>query len=780
MIQTLDLWQFAIQAYGFPVAGTAMTGDPTTAALLLRVHGRVQGVGFRPFVYRLAHCLALTGWVRNRSGAVDILVQGEPADLSRFQRDLIEHAPPLARPQLVSAQTVTCEPLAEFRIDASAAADRPDVHTPPDCFTCNDCLAELRDPGDRRHRYPFINCTQCGPRYTIIRALPYDRPNTTLAEFALCPACRAEYDDPLDRRFHAQPLACPDCGPQVEFQHADSHEKVYGEAALSACLAALRGGQIVAVKGVGGYHLLCAATSAEAVARLRARKHRPDKPLAVMFPQRGDDGLEVVRTAVRLDAASAALLNDPMRPIVLVPLLPAAKLAPNLAPGLRELGVFLPYSPLHHLLLDDFNGPLVATSGNLSGEPVITDNAEASARLANIADAFLHHDRPIERPADDPVYRSSAGQIRPLRLGRGNAPLELTLPESLDEPLLAVGGHMKTTIALGWDKRVVISPHIGELDSPRALAVFEQVCHDLQRLYGIQAQRLVCDAHPGYASTRWAARQTLPLLRVLHHHAHASALAGEYPDIEYWLTFTWDGVGYGADGSLWGGEALWGCPGDWRQVAGLRRFRLPGGERAGREPWRSAAALCWEAGLKQDKNCFEGMDIVHQAWKRNLNSPVSSAAGRVCDAAAALILGLHETSFEGQGPMLLEALAEDCGDCNDWIELPLLVDDNDILRADWLALLPVLADKTQPAAQRAAIFYNSLAETIVAQALTLGERYTFDGVGLSGGVFQNRWLCERVVTKLTTAGIPVCLHEQIPCNDGGLSFGQIIEAAAVL
>ncbi len=602
----------------YPLISTALI------ARRLRVRGRVQGVGFRPFVYRLAHRFKLTGWVQNCSGEVVIHIQGESVILDAFQQALIDEAPPLARPNLEDIQTVPFESHSEFAIQTSASHGEPDIHVPPDAFTCDDCLAELQDPLGRRYRYPFINCTQCGPRYTLICALPYDRPNTTLADFPLCPACGSEYQNPLDRRFHAQPLACGQCGPQVTFSTV-GNDTSQGEQALADCITALKAGHIVAVKGVGGYHLLCDATNELTVQRLRQRKHRPDKPLAVMFPQRGIDGLDSVRAYTDLAPAAEQQLRDPMRPIVLAPKRDATELAPNLAPQLNELGVFLPYSPLHHLILGDFQKPLVATSGNISGEPVITDNQQATTRLEKVADAFLHHNRPIRRPADDPVYRVIAGMARPLRLGRGNAPLEFSLATPLREPLLALGGHMKVTVALAWSNRVVVSPHIGDLDSPRGLAVLEQVCHDLQQLYGVTARRFVCDAHPNFVSARWANAEGLPLTKIFHHHAHAAALAGEFASVKEWLIFAWDGVGFGPDGTLWGGETLWGQPGRWRRLASLRPFRLAGGDRAGREPWRSAAALCWETGV--DAPAPAGWEFAYQAWQQGLNSPVSSAVG---------------------------------------------------------------------------------------------------------------------------------------------------------
>ena len=393
----------------------------------LIVGGRVQGVGFRPFVHRLATAHCLTGWVRNRTGRVEIEIQGEAAQLTAFADALIAAAPPLSRPHLLERAAVDAAPCDGFAILPSDVGDTPQIHVPPDYFACDDCLRELRDPQDRRYRYPFINCTQCGPRYTLIARLPYDRPNTSMAGFALCPECRAEYENPADRRFHAEPVACPVCGPQLQFVRGGTVIDDTQQA-LAATGASLRSGAVVAVKGVGGYHLMCDARSAAAVTTLRTRKYRPDKPLAVMFPARGADGLEALRIHLAPSADEAALLTDAQRPIVLCAQRGDSDLAAAIAPGLHEIGAMLPYSPLHHLLLDDFDGPLVATSGNLSGEPVLTDNTEAARRLATTADAFLHHDRPIRRPADDPVWRTLGGRPRPLRLGRGVAPLELPLP----------------------------------------------------------------------------------------------------------------------------------------------------------------------------------------------------------------------------------------------------------------------------------------------------------------------------------------------------------------
>ena len=753
----------------------ATPAPAVVASRRLLLTGRVQGVGFRPFVYRLAHELQLAGFVRNLRGDVEVVLHGPAAVIERFAREVVTRAPPLARPVLAGQSNVDTAPVSGFTIAASSAALQPQISVPPDFFCCPDCLAEMERAEDRRYRYAFINCTQCGPRYTLIEALPYDRPNTSMRAFPLCPACSAEYQDPLDRRFHAEPVACPVCGPHLSFVTATGVPAGSGDdAALAAAVATLRAGEVLAIKGVGGYHLLCDARSEPAVARLRERKRRPDKPLAVMYPWRGADGLADVRVEFELEPAALAALLDPARPIVLLPGSASLRLAANVAPGLGEVGVFLPYSPLHQLLLDDFGGPLVATSGNLSGEPVLTAAGEATLRLAPVADAFLHHDRPIVRPADDSVVRVIAGRARPIRLGRGIAPLELALPLPVSRPVLAVGGHLKATVALAWGERVVVSPHIGDMGTLRSEQVFAQVAADLQRLYDVRAEIVLSDAHPDYATTRWARASGLEHVTVQHHRAHASALVTEHsrhgsPAI----VFAWDGVGQGDDGTLWGGETFIGQPGRWERAATLRPFHLPGGDRAGRGPWRSAAAVCWELGHEFPGHLPD--PIVRGAWERRLNSPQSSAAGRLFDAAAALVLGLGETSFEGQGPMWLEAIA---GDASVVPRLPLRVGAAGLITVDWAPLIEwLLQERARPAAERAGAVHGSLATAIVDVATTLRERTGSRTVGLTGGVFQNRRLSELAHARLQDAGFDVLLPERIPCNDGGLSYGQVADFA---
>lgn len=737
----------------------------TVQARLLVLSGHVQGVGFRPFVYRLARQYDIHGWVENWMGQVAIHAEGNADYLQAFQSSLIKQAPPHATPILAESRIVSCQRFSGFSIRRSKEQTPNAIRLVTDLPVCDDCLKELDDPADRRYRYPFINCTQCGPRYTLIRQLPYDRANTTMADFPLCPQCQREYDDVLDRRYHAEPVACPQCGPALTFNRR-GNTITRNEQALQACVDALERGEIVAVKGIGGYHLMVDACNDAAVQRLRERKQRPHKPLAVMLTQ------QQLPDHVAVDDEQRALLTGVIRPIVLLPQKSASELSRHIAPQLQEVGVMLPYSPLHYLLLREFGRPLVATSANISGEPVLTDNDAVNKRLPRVTDAVLHHDRSIQRPADDPVYRIINSKPLPLRLGRGNAPLEIKLPFHIDVPTLAVGGHMKNTIALSWQDNIVISPHIGDLDSLRSRHVFEQVIDDLQTLYRVKAQRVVCDAHPGYSSTAWAKSSGLQWHSVYHHHAHAACLAGEYPEEPTWLVFTWDGTGYGVDKTIWGGEALLGNSGSWRQVASWRRFYLPGGERAARQPWRSAAAVCWEANHHWQP-AISDSDLAHQAWQKKINCPATSSVGRLFDAAASLIGLVDEVSYEGQAPMWLEALAQ--RGKAEALSLEMDRDDQGVWRADWEWLLEVLQDDKTSQSDRARCFHETLGLTLLHQALQVREEHGDFAVGLSGGVFQNQLLTELVVRLLRQHGFRCYMPERVPVNDGGLGYGQIVE-----
>jgi hydrogenase maturation protein HypF len=734
------------------------------------ITGRVQGVGFRPFVQRLAQRMGLVGWVRNEAGDVRILVCGHRDKIDQFTTDLIRQAPPFARPQLQEIAPSTVVDLNTFSIIESESGDTRNAEVAPDQTTCEECFAEIRDPSARRYRYPFTNCTQCGPRYTIIRALPYDRANTTMAGFSLCRRCREEYLDPVDRRFHAEPIACPTCGPKLKFVAPNKDLIVGNEGALAAAVDALQQGLTVAVKGIGGYHLLCDATREDAVARLRRAKRRPHKPFAILV--RSDDKFALHRLA-KIGAIEEGALLGPARPIVLVPKHSDSPLAAAVAPGLADVGLMLPYSPLHQLLLDAFGRPVVATSANISGEPVLTNAADVEHRLAECCDGFLHHDRPIERPADDPVVRVIAGKARTLRLGRGMAPLAIDIAHRLPEPIIACGGQLKATAALAFDEQVVLSPHIGDMGSLRSMRVFEQTVSGMQSLFGVPARHIVHDSHPDFTSTRWAARQRLRSATVQHHLAHASALAGEHGRKTPMLVFAWDGLGLGSDGSLWGGETLYGSPGHWRRIGTFRSFRLVGGDRVAFEPWRSACAVCWEIGVDWGRHRKE-LAVLRCAWEDEPNTQRTSSVGRLFDAAAAL-LGLAESvTYDGQAPALVESAA---GVLPDRAPLP-AIDNTAIRTIDWAPLVPDLLNEVIPVSVRAATFQATLAATILAEAQHQRALDRTNAVGLTGGVFQNRLLTERAAALLESAGFEVFLHDRVPPNDGGLSFGQAVEFAA--
>ena len=761
-----------------------------------RLEGRVQGRGLRPAIARLAHALELAGEVANVGGRVEGMVEGQEVALKAFFAHLQQAIPdvrPWTEPVALTGQV-------GFRIRESLSGGCDTAFAPLDLPPCPACLGELRNPSSRRHRYPFIACAECGPRYSLLADLPWDRARTGMAAFTLCAACQREFDDPNERRFHAEAMACPDCGPRLGF--VDGRGRVDGdELALAAAVALLRAGGILALKGVGGYQLMCDARSEAAVRRLRERKRRPGKPLAVMYPWSGADGLDLVRRDFELDRAEEEALTSNARPIVLLrpravgrllekpsctegegggalaPYLETG-LAEGIAPGLAEIGVMLPSSPLHHVLLDDFGGPLVATSGNRSGEPLVWDEADAEARLAGIADAFLHHDRPILRPVDDPLRRVIAGRARPLRLGRGDAPLELELPFALERPTLAVGGQMKNAVALGWGRRAVLSPHVGEMDSPRALQRFAAMIEGLQALYGVRAERIVHDRHPGYAASRWAQSQPLPCLAVQHHAAHASALYAELWQAQgvapgEMLVLAWDGLGLGEDGSLWGGEALLGRPGRWRRVASLRPFPLPGGERAAREPWRSALGMAWATGLEVAGLAPPGGEVglLRQALARGLNTPATSSMGRLFDGAAALLDLCRAANFEGEAAMRLEAAAVHAHPIQG---IPLVWQDDaeGLLRLDWAPLVPLLRDASLPVVERARAFHASLAKA----ALDLAHRLAVPLLGLTGGVMQNRLLVELIHAGAAAEGVEVVFPSKVPVNDAGLAFGQLVEA----
>lgn len=746
------------------------------------VEGVVQGVGFRPFVYRLAERHRLSGSVRNDGRGVVVDVQGRAAALERFLDELATASP---RPACAQRMTVVwAEPRADaatFTIDASRREGEPAVHPPPDLAVCEACLAELRDPADRRHRYPFLNCTACGPRFTIIRALPYDRERTAMAGFTMCSACRAEYGDPRDRRFHAEPTACPACGPRLALRNADGAPRPSADP-LHDAAAALRAGRIVAVKGLGGYHLACDATNGAAVRELRRRKRREAKPLAVMVAD-----LEVARRLCDVSDAEAALLASPARPIVLLARRATGGVADEVAPRCRDLGVMLPYTPLHHLLLEAASVPLVMTSGNASDEPIAFDDADALERLRGIADLFLLHDRPIEIRCDDSVARVVRGAPMLLRRSRGWVPLAIRLPVAAARPILACGGQLKSVVGLARGRDVFLSQHVGDLDDARAWRAFAEAVEHLRRLLDVTPAVVVHDLHPDYRSTVYA-RSLLGVERVAvqHHHAHvASCLADNGIDAPV-IGVAWDGTGYGPDGSVWGGEFLVADLSGFERAGHLEPVPLAGGEAAVREPWRMAAVLLRAAyGPAMDRldlAFVRRLDraawrVLERAAERGLNAPPTSSAGRLFDAVASL-LGLGDrVAFEAQAAMELEAQAEPEADRTYAVSLreadgQVVVSTPAIVRG---VAEDLLAGTTT--ARIAARFHATLAEVIGAVCDTLRRRTGLGRAALSGGVFQNAWLLRAAIARLEARGFEVLSHQQVPPNDGGLALGQAAVAA---
>lgn len=823
-------------------ATTVDSAQPTALhRLRVEIHGAVQGVGFRPFVFRLATELGLRGWVINNNQGVFIEVEGGAPRLQAFLDRLPREAPP--RALIDSLEAVWLAPVGfdRFAIRPSDSGGAKTAFVLPDVATCPDCLGEVLDPGNRRHGYPFTNCTNCGPRFTIVEALPYDRPNTTMRGFVMCPACQREYEDPLDRRFHAQPNACPVCGPQMMLAQGGEQgltALAHGDEALRAAAASLLAGQIVAVKGLGGFHLMVDAANGPAVDRLRQRKPRRDKPLAVMALD-----LAHAEALCAVSPQAAALLAAPEAPIVLLPRRPGTAVVEAVAPGNPTLGVMLAYTPLHHLLLRELarqageRGPVavVATSGNLTDEPICTDEADAAVRLGSVADLFLVHDRPIARHADDSVAWVVDGAPRLLRRARGYAPLPVVLSRPAP-PILAVGAHLKNTVALSVGRQVFISQHIGDLETAEAMAAFERVIADFLRLYEAEPVAIAHDMHPDYLSTRWATAATKgrenqqasakappfpsfpsfpffpSLVPVQHHHAHLAACLAEHGVEGPALGVTWDGTGYGEDGTVWGGEFLLGDAAGYTRVAHLRPFRLPGGDVAVQEPRRVALALLWElagdealawddlASVRALAPAERG--VLAQMLRRAVNAPSTTSAGRLFDGVAALV-GLHQrVSFEGQAAMALEFAV----DGSEEGAYPLIVRSQKApeelggtggssaalaqqllptsprpspLLVDWQPLLEALLVDLRAGVSSgiiAARFHNSLVEAIAAVAQAVGEQR----IVLTGGCFQNRLLTERTVQRLRRAGFEVLLHRQVPPNDGGISLGQVAVAAARL
>jgi hydrogenase maturation protein HypF len=758
----------------------AEAGGPKARRVRSRilVEGIVQGVGFRPFVHALAHELGLAGIVGNDTTGVFVEVEGSPADVARFSDSLRTQAPPLAVVERVTADRVEPTGQGGFSIVESASGGERQTLISPDTATCEDCLRELFDPADRRHRYAFVNCTNCGPRFTIVKDVPYDRPFTTMAGFAMCAECAREYHDPASRRFHAQPLCCPDCGPTLRLIDGDGRA-VDGDP-LETAAALLCGGEVMAVKGLGGYHLAAAADDDDAVAALRTRKHREDKPFAVMAAD-----IEQARRVCLVGPADEALLASPRRPIVLLSRRSDAEVGQSVAPGNRFLGVMLPYTPLHHLLSRQLGRPFVLTSGNVSDEPIAYTDADALERLAPIADHFLVNNRPIHTRTDDSVTRSFGGRELLLRRSRGHVPQPLTLPGSLPRPVLACGAELKSTFCVGKDRRAFVSHHIGDLENFETLRSFTDGIEHFCRLFDVRPGLVAHDLHPEYLSTKYALDlDGVELEGVQHHHAHVASCLADNGERGPAIGVAFDGLGYGTDGTIWGGELLVADLVGFERVGHFEPVPMPGGTAAIREPWRMAAAsldLCYEGGVPEDldvvrRNRRRWEEIVRLARAR-VNSPLTSSVGRLFDAVSAILGVRDRVNYEGQAAIELEQLADpkEAGVYQATIGSgwPFRISGADLVRA----VVDDLRAGEEPAII-AARFHNGVAATIVGTCEVIGARTGLRTVALSGGVFQNLLLLERTVGRLERAGFSVLLHSRVPPNDAGISLGQAAVAGA--
>ncbi len=750
--------------------------------LHLEIQGTVQGVGFRPFVYQLATALNLFGWVNNSAAGVTIEVEGGRSPLNSFLKKLQTELPPNAKIDALKYQYLEPVNFKNFQIRASQTGEKIAVVL-PDLATCSECIAEIFNPQNRRYQYPFTNCTHCGPRYSIIETLPYDRPLTSMADFPMCVDCQQEYEDPGDRRFHAQPNACPNCGPQLNFLTAFKTNFEH-QNPLTLAIQYLRDGKILTLKGLGGFQLLTDARNFQAVQQLRDRKQRPDKPLAVMYPD-----LISVKNDCLLSKLEEKCLTTQASPIVLLQKKETFKLAKNVAPNNPYLGVMLPYTPLHHLLLNALNFPVVATSGNLSDEPICIDETEALARLKNIADGFLIHNRRILRPVDDSVVRVMNNTPVILRRARGYAPEPITLKQPLPENILAMGGHLKNTVAIAQRDRIFLSQHIGDLSNQLTLQAMEQTLQKLSQIYDFEPDIITCDLHPNYLSSQYAKNlaQTLniPLVPVQHHHAHIYACMAEH-QLEFpVLGVAWDGTGYGADGTIWGGEFFFVDKGKNQRVAHLKPFPLIGGDQANKEPRRSALGLLSQWWTLEELSHLntpvlqafseQELQLIKTILRQKINTPLTSSIGRLFDAIASILELYQRVTFEGQGAMALEFLIGDLKTDEfygvDWEEK----DDISIINIQPMvkAILDDFA-LNMGSDLIAAKFHNSLVELIV----TVAKKSKLKQVVLAGGCFQNKYLLERAIQRLNMENFQVFYPQKFPPNDGAIALGQVFAVAA--
>ncbi|MBN8658645.1 MAG: carbamoyltransferase HypF, partial [Anaerolineae bacterium] len=752
-----------------------------------RIHitGIVQGVGFRPFVYNLATALNLKGWVKNTSAGVEVEADGDKETLDSFLQKLRDDAPPLSRIDDFHASFGPGNGFTQFDIIHSESVDGAFQPISPDVAICDDCLRELFDPTDRRYRYPFINCTNCGPRFTIIQDIPYDRPFTTMAGFKLCPDCEREYKDPTNRRFHAQPVACSVCGPKVWLETQNDECRMMNDEAIVETQRLLAQGKIVAIKGLGGFHLACDATNAKAVTELRTRKLRVDKPFALMMPD-----LETIEKHCFVRNAEKELLTSSARPIVLLKKKPESNIAEEVSPKQDWLGVMLPYTPLHHLLFTNYQSlfsALVMTSGNLSEEPIAIDNDEARERLSKLADAFLMHDRDIHIRCDDSVVRTfersndetlKHSNIYPIRRSRGYSPFPVKLPFDVPQ-ILATGSELKNTFCLTNGNYAFLSHHIGDMENYETLKSFEQGVEHFERLFRVKSVAIAHDMHPNYLATRYALerseREGLSTIAVQHHHAHIAACMAEHGLTEPVIGVSFDGTGYGDDGAIWGGEFLVADAKSYQRAAQLEYFPLPGGDAAIKKPARTALALLWSLGLDWDdalesvrEFCAEDQVTLRLQLEKKINTPMTSSMGRLFDAVSALAGVRQKVNYEGQAAIEFEAMA-DSAEAGHYV---FGVESGQVrVRSVVEALIKdVMAGI--PTSKISARFHNGLAEAVRETVQKISRDTSLRSVVLSGGVWQNMTLLQKTISLLRKDGFEIYIHREVPTNDGGLSLGQ--------
>ncbi len=736
----------------------------------VKISGVVQGVGFRPFVYQLAHRYNLNGFILNNMAGVMLEIEGEEKTIGVFMEALRNELPSLARIDTLSSEKADCVGYTRFQILQSETQNDKSALVLPDIAICSNCLQEMNDPNNRRYRYPFINCTDCGPRYSIIETLPYDRPNTSMHFFTMCEACHHEYIDPLNRRFHAQPISCPDCGPTLRLVDTTNKVLAEGEKAIALTVNAIKKGSIVAVKGLGGFHLVCDAHNAKAIADLRQRKQRPAKPFAVMF-----QNIETLRASAEISPKEVELITSKEKPIVIVPKRSHSMISDLVAPGIDRIGVFLPYTPLHHLLLKELAVPLVATSANLSDEPIIRNSSELLEKLGAVVDFVLDHDRDILNANDDSVLQMAGNEKITLRMARGYAPKSIKLPFKSEKKILSLGANQKNSIAIVFEDTLIMSPYIGNLNSLQAFEYFERTLHSFKRFYDFEPEVIVYDKHPEYMTTKWAKQlktdhPELQSIEVQHHYAHLLASMAEFHLNEKVLGFAFDGTGYGDDGTICGGEVMIADNQHYERMVTITPFRLLGGEKAIKEPRRSALSLLFEyytldeihslrsAPLKQFSKIE--INILHKTWEKGINAPLNSSMGRLFDAVASFADIIHESSFEGESGLIMEQYVDER-----IIEsFPFDIDNGIINLQPMIEAMIKMKDKKEIVTR----FFNTVTEMI----FQIATKYTTLPLLFSGGVFQNKVLVEQISRRCEKEKRTCYFQNETAINDGGVALGQ--------